>query len=67
MRHAGQLVRRVALTASPRQNQLRSLAAWQGGWLMAGMENGPGTHSADGDATQLTADGHVRERRDLGF
>ncbi|RZL34094.1 MAG: hypothetical protein EOP35_16410 [Rubrivivax sp.] len=64
---AGKPVRRVALTAGPRHNQLRSLAAWQGGWLMAGMENGPGTHSADGDAALLTADGYVRKRRDVGL
>lgn len=63
----GKPVRRIALAAGARQNQLRSLAAWQGAWLVAGMENGPGTHSADGDASLLTADGHVRERRDLGL
>lgn len=60
----GQLQQRVALAAGPRHNQLRALAPRpDGGWLLGGMENGPGTHSADGNPALLTADGYLRERR----
>lgn len=60
----GQLLQRVALTPGPRHNQLRALLPrGQGGWLIGGMENGPGTHSADADPTLLRADGYLRELR----
>lgn len=61
----GLLQQRVALTPGPRHNQLRSLAPWGSGgaWLLGGMENGPGTHSADADPTLLKADGYLREQR----
>lgn len=48
------------VTAGPRHNQVRALAPGNKGWLAAGMENGPGTHSADADAALLRADGWVR-------
>jgi hypothetical protein len=60
----GQLQQRVTLTAGLRHNQLRALALrGNGAWLLGGMENGPGTHSADADALLLKADGYLREQR----
>lgn len=60
----GQLQQRIALTPGPRHNQVRALAPWGGsGWLLGGMENGPGTHSADADLSLLKADGYLREQR----
>ncbi len=63
----GTLIRRVSVAAGPRHNQLRSLAPWGQGYLLGGMVNGPGTHSADADLNLLKADGWVAERRDLGL
>lgn len=54
-------VRRIALAPGPRGNQVRALAGWNANWLLAGFDNAPGTHSADGDPALLTADGYVRE------
>jgi hypothetical protein len=59
---AGGTASRVSAPAGARHNQLRTLSAWQGRWLLAGFENGPGTHSADADASKLVADGHLRDR-----
>lgn len=59
---AGGSPTRMAAPAGPRHNQVRSLAPWQGRWLVSGFENGPGTHSADADASRLTADGQLRDR-----
>lgn len=53
---------RIPLPAAPRHNQLRTLSPWQGRWLAGGQENGPGTHSADGQPALLVADGYLRER-----
>ena len=57
----GRLVRRLPFAAGPRHNQIRSLAGWKGNLLIAGFDNGPGTHSADGNAALLTADGFIEE------
>lgn len=59
---AGGNATRLSAHAGPRHNQVRSLAPWQGRWLIGGFENGPGTHSADADPSKLTADGHLRDR-----
>lgn len=61
----GQLAQRLALTPGPRHNQLRALASRGSDlrWLTGGMQNGPGTHSADADAALLNADGYLRELR----
>jgi hypothetical protein len=59
---AGGNATRLSAHAGPRHNQVRSLAPWQGRWLIGGFENGPGTHSADADPNRLTADGHLRDR-----
>lgn len=58
---AGGAPQRLALPAGPRHNQLRTLAPWQGRWLLGGLENGPGTHSADADPALLRGDGYLRE------
>lgn len=52
---------RTAVASGPRGNQLRSVAPYRGHWLAAGMENVPGTHSADSDVRLLTTDAWVRE------
>ena len=57
----GKVKQRIAMTAGPRQNQLRSLAAYGNNWLVGGFVNGPGTHSADSNPALVTADGFVRE------
>jgi hypothetical protein len=59
----GAMREKLDVAAGPRHNQLRSLTPYSGGWLGAGMENGPGTHSADADLTLLRADGYVRSLR----
>ncbi|MFG6430682.1 hypothetical protein [Roseateles sp. LYH14W] len=60
----GQWQQRITLAAGPRHNQLRAIASRSdGSWLLGGMENGPGTHSADANAALLTADGYLREQR----
>ena len=55
----GSLQQRLEVTNGPRQNQLRALARHQGHWLLAGMRDGPGTHSGDADRTLIRADGYV--------
>ncbi|KQW51423.1 MULTISPECIES: hypothetical protein [unclassified Roseateles] len=60
----GQWQQRITLVAGPRHNQLRALASRaDGSWLLGGMDNGPGTHSADANTALLTADGYLREQR----
>jgi hypothetical protein len=56
----GKLVRRIPFTAGPRHNQLRSITGYKTGWVAGGLENGPGTHSADANPGLLFADGYVR-------
>jgi hypothetical protein len=57
----GAIQQRLPFPAGARQNQVRSLAAWNGGWLAGGLVNGPGTHSGDSDPARIFADGYVRE------
>jgi hypothetical protein len=52
---------RIAVQQGPRGNQLRALAAYRGHWLAGGMQNVPGTHSADGNPALLTTDAWLRE------
>ena len=52
---------RIALTAGLRGNQVRALGSYRARWLTGGMENVPGTHSADADPRLLTVDGYLRE------
>ncbi|RJG23888.1 hypothetical protein [Massilia cavernae] len=56
----GKFLRRLTLAAGPRHNQVRSIAAWNGRWLAAGMQDGPGTHSGDENNALIRADGYVR-------
>ncbi len=58
----GAAPQRLALPAGPRHNQLRTLAPWQGRWLLGGLVDGPGTHSADVDPRLLRGDGYLREQ-----
>jgi hypothetical protein len=57
----GTLRQRIALAPGARQNQVRAIAALGSRRLVAGMVNGPGTHSGDADRTAIGADGFLRE------
>jgi len=57
----GTLRQRIDVAAGARQDQLRSIGARGGTWLVGGLVNGPGTHSGDADPALITADGFVRE------
>ena len=58
----GVAAQRVVIAAGPRHNQVRTLIPWQGRWLVGGLQNGPGTHSADADPALLTCDGYLKEQ-----
>jgi hypothetical protein len=58
----GTPIRRLVLPAGPRQNQLRTVASWRERWVIGGLQNGPGTHSADADPALLICDGYLREQ-----
>lgn len=56
--------RALSIPNRGRHNETRSLSRSEDGrWLAAGMLNGPGTHSGDGDATLVRADGFLTELR----
>lgn len=55
----GRLQQRLAMAAGPRHNQLRAVLRQGDRWLVAGLRNGPGTHSGDADASLIRADGFV--------
>lgn len=55
----GTLRERIAFAAGPRQNQLRALLRHGGRWFVAGLRDGPGTHSGDGDPARIRAQGLV--------
>lgn len=57
----GTLRSRVALAPGARQNQVRSIVVLGARTLVAGMVNGPGTHSGDADPAAITADGFLRD------
>lgn len=59
----GAVREQIAVASGLRHNQLRSLTPFNNGWLAGGMENGPGTHSADGNLSLLKSDGFVRAVR----
>jgi hypothetical protein len=61
----GSLAETLSFPAGPRHNQLTTAARISDGWLLGGMVNGPGTHSADSDRALLVADGFLQERSDL--
>jgi hypothetical protein len=56
----GGVVKRIAFSAGPRQNQLLSLAVRGDAWSVAGLVDGPGTHSGDGNPGVIRANGLVR-------
>lgn len=56
----GAAAQRLMLPPGPRQNQVRTLAPWLQHFLVGGVQNGPGTHSADADPSLLTWDGFLR-------
>lgn len=53
--------RRVSLADGPRQDQVRTIVSLDGRWLVGGMRNGPGTHSADAQPQLIAADGYLTE------
>jgi hypothetical protein len=57
----GSLAQNVGYTGGARHNQLTTIAPLNGGWLLGGMINGPGTHSGDTDRALIVADGFLRE------
>ena len=57
----GSVARNLGYTAGARHNQLTTIAPLNGGWLLGGMVNGPGTHSGDNDRSLIVADGFLRE------
>jgi hypothetical protein len=61
----GSFAQKLAYPAGPRHNQLTTIAPLNGGWVLGGMTNGPGTHSGDADRALIVADGFVREGADL--
>lgn len=58
----GTSAQRLMLTSGPRHNQVRTVGSWGDRYLIGGLQNGPGTHSADGDPALLTCDGFLREQ-----
>jgi len=50
---------RLVLAVGPRQTQVRTVAPWLHSWVIGGLRNGPGTHSADSDPALLTCDGFL--------
>jgi hypothetical protein len=61
----GSLAQSLNFPGGPRHNQLTTIVRIDGGWLLGGMVNGPGTHSGDSNRALLVADGFLRERSDL--
>jgi hypothetical protein len=61
----GSLAQNLGYTGGARHNQLTTIAPFNGGWLLGGMVNGPGTHSGDADRSLLVADGFLRQGSNL--
>jgi hypothetical protein len=61
----GSLYQNLGYPGGARHNQLTTIAPLNGGWLLGGMINGPGTHSGDGDRALIVADGFLREESNL--
>jgi hypothetical protein len=61
----GSLAQNLAYVGGARHNQLTTIAPLNGGWLLGGMINGPGTHSGDADRKLIVADGFLREGSNL--
>jgi hypothetical protein len=61
----GSLAQNLGYPAEARQNQLTTITSLNGGWLLGGMVNGPGTHSGDADPALIVADGFLRQGTNL--
>jgi hypothetical protein len=61
----GSVAQRVGLADGARQDQVRTILAFDSRWLVGGMRNGPGTHSGDGQPQLITADGYLSEMSSL--
>lgn len=61
----GSLAQNLNYAGGPRHNQLTTAEPLNGGWLLGGMVNGPGTHSGDGDRALIVADGFLRQVTNL--
>jgi hypothetical protein len=61
----GTLAQNLGYVGGARHNQLTTIAPLNGGWLLGGMINGPGTHSGDADHELIVADGFLREESNL--
>jgi len=57
----GSVRQRIAVAPGARENQVRALVAVGERWLIAGMVNGPGTHTGDGNPAAITSDGFLRD------
>ncbi len=55
----GAIENELTLTNGPRQNQIRSVQVVDDFLIIAGWENGPGTHSGDSDKSLIFADGFM--------
>ncbi len=61
----GSLGQNLNYAGGARHNQLTTIAPLNGGWLLGGMVNGPGTHSGDADRGLIVADGFLRQAANL--
>jgi len=61
----GSVAQNLGYTGGPRHNQLTTIAPVNGGWILGGMVNGPGTHSADADRSLIVADGFLKQGANL--
>jgi hypothetical protein len=61
----GSLAQNLGFTGGARHNQLTTIAPLNGGWLLGGMINGPGTHSGDAQPGLIVADGFLRQESNL--
>ena len=61
----GSLARQLGYPGGPRQNQISSIASFNGAWLLAGMADGPGTHSGDSQPALITANGFLQADPDI--
>ena len=61
----GSVAQNLSYMGGPRHNQLTTIAPVNGGWILGGMVNGPGTHSADADRSLIVADGFLKQGANL--
>jgi hypothetical protein len=61
----GSLAQNLGYPGGTRHNQLTTIAPLNGGWIVGGMINGPGTHSGDANRDLIAADGFLRQTSNL--